>query len=545
MRPHGTRKAPHGWAKTVARWRRVWWSFAWAGAAVLVFAGSLAPQVSGEGDCEVPWHEGFQSFADGTGSRVTHFRRPVITCGGGVRIEADSAVVFQAAGLANLFGNVVFRQEGGRLTAFRAQYFSRERTLRAWGGAILSLEENGSVFRGDTMVLLRAGGEGRTSDRLTVTGRRPKALLFPTPRRTGPDTAGTAPSSPYDIEAQRLLLEGEPGARSFWAVGVVSVVRDSLQARGDSLEYREQEGRLALVGGAWMRSSGAEMSGDLLEVFAPEDDLRNVRARGDAILTTDDVRVLAPVLEVFFEGGEVERLVGARDPALDSLPSETLLLRPTHPEAQRLGMGRFPLRPVALAEKFGVQADSLEIRSPGGRLEEVWAVGDARGESSARDSLNTPETPPLLRRDWMEGDTLVAVFAPAGDSLPPPAADSLAGGEGEGGRKRSYVLEVLTARGRARSLYRLTPADSVSAAEGKLAAHYVVGEEITVFWREGEVERMEVKGRTRGIHLEPVGPGRRKGGGVEGTRVSGARDGGGEGGIEAPANGREGKRAPW
>ena len=36
------------------------------------------------------------------------------------------------------------------------------------------------------------------------------------------------------------------------------------------------------------------------------------------------------------------------------------------------------------------------------------------------------------------------------------------------------------------------------------AIHYVTGDEITIIMDEGEADRLEVQGRTRGLHLEPL-----------------------------------------
>ena len=57
----------------------------------------------------------------------------------------------------------------------------------------------------------------------------------------------------------------------------------------------------------------------------------------------------------------------------------------------------------------------------------------------------------------------------------------------------------------ARSLYRLTPSDT-TALPGidAPAIHYVTGDEITIIMDEGEADRLEVQGRTRGFHLEPL-----------------------------------------
>ncbi|MCJ7630103.1 MAG: hypothetical protein MUO50_17145, partial [Longimicrobiales bacterium] len=142
-------------------------------------------------------------------------------------------------------------------------------------------------------------------------------------------------------------------------------------------------------------------------------------------------------------------------------------------------------------------------------LKEVWAMGSARGESMGRDSLNTAETLPLIARDWLEGNTIVAFFDKKSDSLAAPDEPLLEGDPdvvGADSARAGYQLKQLVARGNARSMYRLAPSDSTLAAEGKrLAIHYVIGDEITILLNsEGEAERMEVVGQTRGIHLEPV-----------------------------------------
>ena len=128
-----------------------------------------------------------------------------------------------------------------------------------------------------------------------------------------------------------------------------------------------------------------------------------------------------------------------------------------------------------------------------------------------QDSLTTPDTPPLIARDWLEGDTIVAFFGEKSDSLlatdrpllerHPDAVDTPAD-------QADYRLEQLVARVGARSMYRMAPSDSTLAAEGeRLAIHYVIGDEITIILNEeGEAERMEVIGQTRGIHLEPLPP---------------------------------------
>jgi len=179
-------------------------------------------------------------------------------------------------------------------------------------------------------------------------------------------------------------------------------------------------------------------------------------------------------------------------------------------EVQEMGLSSFPRRPYALAQDFLLLGDSVDVLVPGEVLQEVRAVGRARGESTGRDSLNTPDTPDLIARDWLEGDTIVAFFREVGDSsvegeAPPPSVSSgeTLAGDSTGSR---YELERLLAIGRARSMYRMAASDSTVAEEpGRFAVHYVVGDRITILLNdEGEAETMEVEGQTRGIHLEPI-----------------------------------------
>ena len=132
-------------------------------------------------------------------------------------------------------------------------------------------------------------------------------------------------------------------------------------------------------------------------------------------------------------------------------------------------------QPVGLLARHALLGERdqqpLRVHEPAEAIERIHAAGDARAESTARDSLNTPDTPALARTDWMEGDTIVASFARV-DTLaaPDPAAESA----------DEYRLERLTAIGSARSLYRLPAEDSTLACGDLPAIHYVTGERIVI-----------------------------------------------------------------
>jgi len=337
-------------------------------------------------------------------------------------------------------------------------------------------------------------------------------------------TGGASPAErkPYEILAQRMFLEG---SRYFRATGNVVVNRDSVNATADSLEYDQTLGALFLAKEANLTTHAYDLSAETIRLDIPQEEIRSVLAREDAVLEGEDLWLLAPSISLVLEEGRVQRLIAVQAPPEDSVspgPDPGTRRNPP-PEVTEKGIDGFPSRPHAVAQDFLLWADSIEVLVPNEVLEEVWAMGAARGESLARDSLNTPDTPVLVQRDWLEGDTIVAIFVPNPDTLVaaveeggPVRPSALPPSAGAGVREETrpdsaaYRLDHLVASVGARSLYRLAPTDSTAAGEeGRLAIHYVTGDEIKIFMNQGEVDRMEVAGATRGIHLEPVAGGRR------------------------------------
>jgi lipopolysaccharide export system protein LptA len=387
-------------------------------------------------------------------TRMFFFTSPTIRCPGGVRISADSARIYESTNYNQLWGHVVFLDQDSRLTSDEAQYFSDQRRLVAQGNAVLTDLTEGSVIRGDNIRLVRAGPQ-QAEDLLTVTGRRPHATLYPTrqpepevvlpasvtpptdslisaqeevPPPTPPVTRALpqrgveseAEQVPYEIDAQRFVLEG---SRFFRATGSVVATRDSLTAMADSLEYDQDQGALFLYRDARVTIGQTDLAAEAIRLDIPQDEIREAVATGEAVLDGEDLRLLAPIVTLFFTEGRMERLVARRDAVADSLFAEMdeeaqereRLLRGAPPLAAReLGLEEFPWRPYALAQDFILEGDSLEVLAPGEVLEEVWAMGNARGEAAGLDSLNTPDTPPLISRDWVVGDTIVAFFVEEG-----------------------------------------------------------------------------------------------------------------------------------
>jgi hypothetical protein len=322
------------------------------------------------------------------------------------------------------------------------------------------------------------------------------------------------------------------GVRFFRATGSVVFTRDSLRARADSLEYDQDQNVLVLSKEASVTTAQTDLTAESIRLDIPQDEVREALASGEAVLVGEDLRLLAPFITLFFTEGRMERLVAVRDYVADSILAgmdedereRARLLRGVLPDAARaMGFDEFPVHPYAMTEDFALVGDSVEVRAPGEILDEVKAMGGARGETTGRDTLNTADTPPLIARDWLEGDTIVAFFQEEPDSLlegdslqapedplsePMPVVPDMPEVIDADSAETEYRLQRLLAQGTARSMYRMAASDSTIAADpGRFAIHYVVGDEILILLNDaGEAERMEVTGQTRGIHLEPVGP---------------------------------------
>ncbi len=450
--------------------------------------------------------------------QVAYLGGPSIRCSDGVRFQADSAVVYAGQRMTHLMRRVRFGDESKELTADEARYFSRQGRLQANGNAVLRDTVQGSEIRNGDMVLLRKN-DLRDTEQITVTtGRdrvRPRARLYMRPsaaadttattdtavattdaafvtdttvaadtaaaepeavvRHPAPDTAKT----PYDVEGDRLFLQGD---EYFLATGSVVVERDSLTALADTAEYDEVAARMLLKGSARMQGDTYTLVGRTINIALPGGEIGNMRAVRDAVLTGEDLRLEAPLIQLFTTDGLMDRLVATPLPGDPSVPPATA--------ADSADLAR----PVAVAEEFRLTADSVEVLAPGEVLSNLHAVGGARGESAARDSLNVPSLPEIATKDWLEGDTIVATFVKLEEEDFAPG-DTV---------RDAYRIDRLVARGSAKSLYRLLPSDSTwRPGVDSPAIHYTTGEAILIAFLDGEVERMEVTGSTHGWHLEP------------------------------------------
>ncbi len=492
---------------------------AWAGVPGRASAQDLAKCTFLEGTASL------NSITLSGGDRITYVGSPRISCSDGVRITADSAVTYSAQNMSYLIGNVRYQDSVRTMTSDQARYFSQLGRLQAGGNLFVRDTVQGSVIENGFLIYLRKT-DSRAEEEMTVTigpdQIRPTAVLYMKPGADTvtaeplPDTVSAEPvpdttvagafrdtvaaeppvgtavpadtvQTPYHVEGDRLFLKGD---QFFNASGDVVIVHDSLTAHSQLAEYDQLSARLRLEGSAHVVGSGYDLTASTIDIGVPGGRMRSVRAVHQAVLVGDALHLTAPVIQILTREGSMDRLIAVRL-ASDSTRASTLGFARAPAQADTADL----VRPVATAENFVLTADSIDVNAPDQVLDRILASGAARGESSKRDSLNTGTLPEIARKDWMEGDTVIATFL------------KVEPGPGQPRDSANYELQRLIAHGQARSLYRLLPADSSRARPGidPPAVSYIVGAKIEIVMREGEVDSMNVEGPVKGWQLEPGG----------------------------------------
>lgn len=448
-------------------------------------------------------NDGARDVLPGTGA-VFYVGGAHFVCDDGSEIFADSSITYEARDMHHLIGNVRYFGGTRQLNANELRYFSSVGRMQATGNVSLRDDEGGSTIRNGDLVLLLTTPTRDEEEMTVVTGSdgiRPIAIITPPVRATpspeslpsqdslasgdsldtrgSMDTAAAAdtlPPTPYTVVSDRMFLRG---GGYFSAAGTVEIVRDSLFAWADSAEYGREDGGLHLAGSARVESATYELLGETITMGAPGGETSEVRARRSARLLGDDLELTAAEIVMMLRDDALERLVAIplsrAAGAADSIAAE---------------------RPRAVVDDFVLRADSLEVNTPGERIERVFASGRARSQSTSGDSLNVEILPGVARTDWLEGDTIIVTFVP----------DTAVSESGSANREDGEItVDQIVARIAARSLYRLPPNDTTARpGTDPPAVHYVTGAEIRIVMAGGQVSRMKVIGQTRGIHLEPL-----------------------------------------
>ena len=443
------------------------------------------------------------------GATITYLGGPHMLCQEGIEIWADSAVEYSAQRLQHMMGSVRFIDANGELRADEARYFAEQGRLQASGHVFVEDTIQGFTIENGDLLYLRAT-DFREEPQMTVTtaadGVRPHAILQMKPAEARPPSAEpdavesepveadstitgpSEPGSPYVVDGDRIFIEGDD---YFRATGRVEIQRDSLDAFADEVEYDQARGQILLEGSARVDGPTYDLVGRTITLGMNGDAIDELRAVDEAVLTGEDLELKSPEIRIYLFGDLLQRLIAVgAPPASVGVPDDG-------DDGDDDDGDDVVARPIALTEDFELTADSIEVLAPSEVLERIFAGGSARSVSRARDSLNVEVLPEIARNDWLEGDTVIVTFAAVdAASSSATAADST---------NSQYRIDRIVARVEARTLYRLPPSDTTALpGTDAPAVHYVLGDEITIVMAEGAVERMEVIGQTRGLHLEPV-----------------------------------------
>ncbi|MFW5947055.1 MAG: hypothetical protein ACOCUW_01070, partial [Gemmatimonadota bacterium] len=283
------------------------------------------------------------------GQELVYFMDPVrVLCTGGVRLEADSAVMNRATSSVQLVGNVVYQDSLRELSAEWANYLGRRDQLLARDAVVLRNLEDGSRVEGEELDYLRAT-ETRPVSRMFVRGDRPHAMIPPAADSgPAPDTA-----APTEIWAERMEFEGDS---LFRGLGDVELRRGEMTGAAATAMFDQAAERMTLLSQAWIETPDYHLEGDIIEAHLSGRQLRTVTSDGAARLESEDLAVDSDRIRIGFVDGRLDRLE-AWNPRRDSVP-----------------------RVLADARDFRLRADSIDARADSLGLQEVRAVSRAYGE---------------------------------------------------------------------------------------------------------------------------------------------------------------------
>jgi hypothetical protein len=468
-----------------------------AAALLLALAAVAAPRAAeAQGTCTLRQQTGPFTSTGPEGQRVVEASGPLlVVCDAGEELRADSAVIFQAMNEVHLYGRVDYKDPTRTLTSDYATYNSGTGRLWATGNVVFTDRTRGSTLRGPNLEYFRAA-EGRPEPQAIATGRPHLTVV--------PRSDGGRRRDPMEVDADRITTVGE---RFVTAQGRVIIRGREMNGAADEAFYDADAERMELRRNARATGDRYELTGQYIESNLRDGALSHVLARENARLVNDRLRVTGPQLQLWFEDDLLQRMVSghmASGPAAGG-------------------------RSVALASGFRMEADSLEAISPGQRMREVHAVGNARGESwdttrvsgpaldSDDDGAERLQQLALEERDLIFADTIIGYFKqdtaasdPAVD-LPPdttvaavdddaPALATEPAGTVTANGDDDPELERMVATGDARSLYRTR-----SEREGQKAGiNYVTGDQIDLSFLDGEVDVARVRGLKRGLYLDPL-----------------------------------------
>lgn len=357
-----------------------------------------------------------------------------------VRIASDSVASYQGT-VIQFVGRVRYRDSTAEMTADFGTYFRDSEKWEARGNVRLNDIRNGSSLQGPTLDYFRPARGLRDTTEMYA-DQRP-TLTLPVRDSTG------ASAVPYIVVADRIRLRGSD---QLWGGGRVTIDRDDLRSRGDSLQLDTgARGNGVLVGKALVRRLAAdsfELTGSRIELGLEHRELRRITARDSASLAGSDLTLTGDNIGLDLR----QRVVG-----------------------RTIAWGTVR-RPVALSQDYEIRGDSVAFDTPAQVLTEIRAFRNA-WLGAKPDSAGD--------RDWVAGDSVVATFT---------QRDSV-------GAKRPLLKRLQTA-GNGKALYRFT-----QEGQPRASFNYTKADLILVTMRLAgdsvQVDSVFARGNVEGVHLQP------------------------------------------
>jgi lipopolysaccharide export system protein LptA len=358
-------------------------------------------------------------------------------------LKADSAEYYGDLNVLYLIGDVHYSEPRAKVDSRRMTYWKNEERLLAEGDVVSTLP-SGTTLRGPRAEYYRA-----------IPGVRPRTMLIangrPTISLVQVDSTGKR-QPPVDVKADRVTMEADS---LVYAGGNVDISRPDLHATGDSAFMDSGTELARLMRGPAIEGKAERpftLTGTTIDVHSRQRQLERVVSLGNGRAVSEDLDLRADTIDLRVTQNKLE---------------------------QAYAWGASGARAISPTQL--ITADSLDVRLPGQRIREVFAVKHAFAQSDPDSTrIRTKE------RDWLRGDTIVArfdsVFAPGDTSSKPQ-------------------LVQLVARGGAQSFYHV----AISGAPiGKPAVNYVRGKAITVAMANRQVQRVTVTEKASGVYVEPV-----------------------------------------
>jgi hypothetical protein len=357
-------------------------------------------------------------------------------------LKADSLESFGDDGRVYLLGHVRYVEPRLELTSDYLTYHQQFEHMVATSNVVMRLP-SGSTLRGPIVNYYRVMPGVRETTRVLATQR-------PTIEIVQKDSAGK-PSDTLVVVANMVNMIGDSLVH---ASGTVTMERPEVEARGDSLFMDSERELMVLMRDPSIRGLNAQsftLTGIRIEMTASNRKLRRVLAMGQGRAVTEDMTLTSDTIDLRVENDLLQRTIA-------------------------WGPGR--ARANSAAQQ--IVADSIDVRMPGQRVSELYAVRGAIAESRPDTLRYKADT-----LDWLRGDTIIARF----DSI--AAKDTT---------KSATRIRELFANGTARSWYHGAPSDT---SIRKAAINYVTGRQITVAFKLGKASRVTVVDKATGLYAEP------------------------------------------